>query len=173
MKRKTDPRFDTKTGKTVVSVNDNPPFIVRIKNVTDEKLYNVPLFSVQEVKNDKIRYESVPENIDYEMIIAHFQNSNDEILSSVIIQAFCGYSKFTEKQLNQRFLTEVSEQSGRKTFVPTIMMIHPDQHQQNIIGIPNLHLPIGKQKDDAFANIIFDYLMPETEMIINLYLKRK
>lgn len=149
------------------SVNDcdscQKVFSIRIKNNTDDKLYNVSVFNRKHDKQDKITYSSCIINTDYDLIVTQI-NFKPIKVNSIYMSAFCEFHKFTLKQLTSKLNYKHTKPNGYSAEIPTYHCLHPKQYQMNTIIIDNFNKEI-----DAYSDIILPYLMPETEVILYFY----
>jgi hypothetical protein len=146
------------------------PYTIRVKNLTDEKLYDVDLFNYEHEKQKKIEYSCV-HGVSYEYflrILASYDKPS-ELIKMMRFSAFCDYSKFQNKQLRTCIRTIITELDGCSASIPTEIAIYMNAYQQqgNIIDVP-----ITDNQRIKFSNQLqlrLDYLMPESEMVIHLF----
>jgi hypothetical protein len=146
------------------------PYQIRIKNLTDEKLYDVDLFNYEHEKQNKIAYSCV-HGVSYEYflrILASYDKPS-ELIKMMRFSAFCDYAKFQNKQLRTCIRTIITKLDGCSASIPTEIAIYMNAYQQqgNIIDVP-----ITDNERIKFSNQLqlrLDYLMPETEMVIHLF----
>jgi hypothetical protein len=147
------------------------PYQIRIKNLTDEKLYDVDLFNYEHEKQDKVEYSCGIMGVSYNMFLRHLSALSEpkEQVDLLRISALCDYAKFKSKQLNCRLDTIYEQVNGCSESVPTNigMYFSPHQFQSDIIDI---NLTDGyKIKLFNQLQLRLSYLMPETEMIIKIF----
>jgi hypothetical protein len=146
------------------------PYTIRVKNLTDEKLYDVDLFNYEHEKQKKIKYSCI-HGVSYEYflrILASYDKPS-ELIKAMRFSAFCDYSKFQNKQLRTCIRTIYTKLDGCSSSIPTEIAIYMNAYQMqgNIIDVPI----IGNQtiKFSNQLQLRLDYLMPETEMVIHLF----
>jgi hypothetical protein len=146
------------------------PYTIRVKNLTDEKLYDVDLFNYEHEKQKKIEYSCI-HGVSYEYFLRILASYNKpiELIKMMRFSAFCDYSKFQNKQLRTCIRTIYTKLDGCSASTPTEIAIYMNAYQQqgNIIDVP-----ITDNQKIKFSNQLqlrLDYLMPETEMIIHLF----
>jgi hypothetical protein len=146
------------------------PYTIRVKNLTDEKLYDVDLFNYEHEKQKKIDYSCI-HGVSYEYflrILASYDKPS-ELIKAMRFSAFCDYSKFQNKQLRTCIRTIYTKLDGCSSSIPTEIAIYMNAYQQqgNIIDVPI----IGNQtiKFSNQLQLRLDYLMPESEMVISLF----
>lgn len=156
-------------------VGDKPkesliPYQVRIKNLTDEKLYDVDLFNYEHEKQNKIAY-SCGMGVEYNRFL-RFLSALSEAKEQVVLlrfQVWCDYPKFRSKQLNCCLHKIITNPNGNMQSVPLQVgnYLSPYQQQSDIIDI----LMTDDNKIELFneLQLRLSYLMPETEMIITIY----
>jgi hypothetical protein len=146
------------------------PYTIRIKNLTDEKLYDVDLFNYEHEKQKKIEYSCV-HGVSYEYflrILASYDKPS-ELIKMMRFSAFCDYAKFQNKQLKTCIRTIITKLDGCSASIPTEIAIYMNAYQMqgSIIDVP-----ISDNQRIKFSNQLqlrLDYLMPETEMVIHLF----
>jgi hypothetical protein len=146
------------------------PYTIRVKNLTDEKLYDVDLFNYEHEKQKKIEYSCV-HGVSYEYflrILASYDKPS-ELIKMMRFSAFCDYAKFQNKQLRTCIRTIITKLDGCSASIPTEIAIYMNAYQQqgNIIDVP-----ITDNQRIKFSNQLqlrLDYLMPESEMVIHLF----
>lgn len=160
------PNFDEK--KTPVNLS---PYSIRVKNLTDEKLYDVDLFNYEHEKQKKIEYSSCTHGVTYEYflrILSSWNQASEEI-KTIRFSASCDYKKFQQKQLQTCLRIINTNPNGFSASVPNQLFVHFSAYQMqgNIIDVQFT----DKDKIKLFnqLQLRLDYLMPETEMIIHIY----
>ena len=160
------PNFDEK--KTPVNLS---PYIFRVKNLTDEKLYDVDLFNYEHEKQDKIEYSSCLHGVTYEYflrILSSWNQASEEI-KTIRFSAFCDYKKFQQKQLQTCLRIIRTNPNGFSASVPNQLFVHFSAYQMqgNIIDVQltdNDKIKLFNQ-----LQLRLDYLMPETEILIHIF----
>lgn len=142
------------------------PYIIHIKNLTDEKIYDVKLFDYEFEKQDKIKYSSPISSVDYGQILRTLTGENEprKVIGTIKAIAFCDYKKFQSKQINCKFSVIYSEINGCVITNPYVFIIDPYQHIDGISQKSGLEINFYNKLQIELA-----YLMPETEMTIHLY----
>jgi hypothetical protein len=146
------------------------PYTIRVKNLTDEKLYDVDLFNYEHEKQKKIEYSCIHGvSYGYFLRILASYDKPSELIKAMRFSAFCDYSKFQNKQLRTCIRTIYTKLDGCSSSIPTEIAIYMNAYQQqgNIIDVPI----IGNQtiKFSNQLQLRLDYLMPESEMVISLF----
>lgn len=146
------------------------PYCLHVKNLTDEKLYDVDLFNHDHEKQNKVAY-SCTNGVDYNMFL-RFISSLNEAKEEIVMMRFiavCDYQKFKSKQLRTCLYTIYEEPNGRKVTTPKELSIHLDAYQQQS-DIIQVALS-GKSAIKIFnqLQLRLSYLMPETEMYITIF----
>jgi hypothetical protein len=146
------------------------PYQIRIKNLTDEKLYDVDLFNYEHEKQNKIAY-SCGMGVEYNRFL-RFLSALSEAKEQVFLlrfQVWCDYPKFRSKQLNCCLHKIITNPNGRMQSEPLQVgnYFSAYQQQSDIIDIPMT----DDNKIELFneLQLRLSYLMPETEMIITIY----
>ncbi len=145
-------------------------YTIRIKNLTDEKLYDVDLFNYEHEKQEKIEY-SCTHGVSYEYFLRLLASYNKpiELIRMMRFSAFCDYNKFQNKQLRTSINAIYTKLNGCSESIKTNISIYMNAYQQqsNIIEVPLTDDKIIKLSNELQLRL--DYLMPETEMTINLF----
>jgi hypothetical protein len=152
--------------RQIKTPNYSNPFVIKIKNNTDEKIYNVKLFNYEHEKQSKLKYEhNGIGDTNYNDLLRHISRINEGQMQIGITYLIvsCDYPKFKEKQLYSQFkMIHTDLNKGISSSCKDIFNIDPYQNQD-----------IGIFKDVyEFSNrlqIEFDFIMPETDIIIQLY----
>lgn len=146
------------------------PYCLHVKNLTDEKLYDVDLFNYNHEKQKKVAY-SCTNGVDYNMFL-RFISSLNEAKEEIVMMRFiavCDYPKFRSKQLRTCLFTIYEEPNGRKVSMPTELSIHFSEYQfqSDIIEVALS----GKSAIKIFnqLQLRLAYLMPEAEMHITIF----
>lgn len=156
-------------------VGDKPkqsvfPYQVRIKNLTDEKLYDVDLFNYEHEKQNKIAY-SCGMGVEYNRFLRFLSalSEEKEQVKLLRVQVWCDYPKFRSKQLNCCLHRIIQNPNGCLESVPLEVghYLSASQFQSDIIDIPMT----DDNKIELFneLQLRLSYLMPETEMIITIF----
>ena len=146
------------------------PYQIHIKNLTDEKLYDVDLFNYEHEKQNKIAY-SCGAGVDYNNFLRFLSALSEakEQVKLLRVQVWCDYPKFRNKQLNCCLHRIITNPNGCLESVAlqvgNYFMAY--QHQSDIIDIPMT----DDNKIELFneLQLRLSYLMPETEMIITIF----
>lgn len=146
------------------------PYSFHIKNLTDEKLYDVDLFNYDHEKQNKVAY-SCTNGVDYNMFL-RFLSSLNEAKEEIVMMRFiavCDYQKFKSKQLRTCLYTIYEEPNGRKVSKPTELSIHLSAYQQQS-DLIQVDLS-GKSTIKIFnqLQLRLAYLMPEAEMHVAIF----
>ena len=156
-------------------VGDKPkqsvfPYQVCIKNLTDEKLYDVDLFNYEHEKQNKIAY-SCGMGVEYNRFLRFLSALSEakEQVKLLRVQVWCDYPKFRSKQLNCCLHRIIQNPNGCLESVPLEVghYLSASQFQSDIIDIPMT----DDNKIELFneLQLRLSYLMPETEMIITIF----
>jgi hypothetical protein len=174
--------LDESTQKESVEINlgdvvaeSNPiqnlsPYAIRVKNLTDEKIYDVDLFNYEHEKQNKIEY-SCGMGVEYKSFLRFLSALSEakEQVKLLRIQVWCDYPKFRSKQLNCCLHRIITTPNGRMQSDPLQVGNYFSSYQQqsDIIDIPMT----DDNKIELFnqLQLRLSYLMPETEMIITIY----
>ena len=146
------------------------PYCLHVKNLADEKLYDVDLFNYNHEKQNKVAY-SCTNGVDYNMFL-RFLSSLNEAKEEIVMMRFiavCDYQKFKSKQLRTCLSTIYEEPNGRKVSMPKELSIHFSAYQQQS-DIIQVDLS-GKSTIKIFnqLQLRLAYLMPEAEMHITIF----
>tara|TARA_R110000868_G_scaffold323015_3_gene583949 strand:+ start:35 stop:727 length:693 start_codon:yes stop_codon:yes gene_type:complete len=150
--------------------NNLYPYCLHIKNLTDEKLYDVDLFNYDHEKQNKVAY-SCTNGVLYDRFLGFLSSLNEpkEEIRLIRFTADCDYHKFKRKQLQSCVHTIYSEPNGSMVYTPTNLIVYFSayQHQSDIIDVPLS----GKSQIKLFnqLQLRLSYLMPETEMYITIF----
>ena len=158
--KKTESKVEKKNNRIVA------PYIIHIKNLTDEKLYDVKLFDYGFSKQEKIKYSCPISSVDYDDILNTLIGENEprEVIGTIRAMVFCDYKKFQSKQINCHFYVIEKNINGCEIRTPYDFTIDPYQSQEEIVVVTDLKINFYNK-----LQIQFVYLMPETEMTIYLY----
>ena len=146
------------------------PYQIRIKNLTDEKLYDVDLFNYEHEKQNKIAY-SCGMGVEYNRFLRFLCALSEakEQVKLLRVQVWCDYPKFRSKQLNCCLHRIIQNPNGCLESVPLQVghYLSASQFQSDIIDIPMT----DDNKIELFneLELRLSYLMPETEMIITIF----
>jgi hypothetical protein len=146
------------------------PYTIRVKNLTDEKLYDVDLFNYEHEKQKKIEYSCI-QGVSYQYflrILSSWNQASEEI-KTIRFSASCDYKKFQQKQLQTCLRIISTNPNGFSASVPNKLFIHFSAYQMqgNIIDVQftdNDKIKLFNQ-----LQLRLDYLMPETEMLIHIF----
>lgn len=142
----------------------NTPFVVNVKNLTDEKLYDVNLIDYEHEKQKKIEFSMGVSGVLYNEFLRQLQHKEITI-DTTYIKAHCDYSKFEKRQLSCVLLSKTQDAQGHRIDKPMFSIIDPYQYQSNCVVI-NAEYPI------SYMSFLFlNYLMPETDITIFLFPK--
>ena len=146
---------------------------IRIKNLTDEKLYDVDLFNYEHEKQNKIAY-SCGMGVDYNSFLRSIASNSlsKEQVTLLKFQVFCDYPKFINKQLNC-CLHKIIENPNERMKSESLQVgnyFSAYQQQFDIIDIPMT----DDNKIELFneLQLRLSYLMPEIEIIITIFLTK-
>ena len=147
---------------------------VSIKNITDEKIYNVNLFDnkMSDSKpSDKLLYSSDIAPYNHLLnVIATNELAKMQVYKA-IYRAHCDYKKFLVKQLHSNLIFYQGDHNGKSRYQILPSGYNVMQQQETVVEV-DADLTIATQYVlDALFNIEIPYLMPETE--INVVLKLK
>ena len=146
------------------------PYCLHIKNLTDEKLYDVDLFNYDHEKQNKVAY-SCTNGVPYDRFLGFLSALSEakEEIRLIRFTADCDYHKFKSKQLKSCVHTIYSEPNGSMVSMPTNLIVYFSayQHQSDIIDVPFS----GESRIKLFnqLQLRLSYLMPETEMYITIF----
>jgi hypothetical protein len=146
------------------------PYQIRIKNLTDEKLYDVDLFNYEHEKQNKVAY-SCGMGVEYNRFLRNLSALSEakEQVTLLRFQVWCDYPKFRSKQLNCCLHKIITNPNGRMQSEPLQVgnYFSAYKQQSDIIDIPMT----DDNKIEFFneLQLRLSYLMPETEIIITIY----
>jgi hypothetical protein len=145
------------------------PYQIRIKNLTDEKLYDVDLFNYKHEKQNKIEY-SCGMGVDYDKFLRILASNrlSEERVDLFRINAWCDYPKFRNKQLNSCLHTIYEEPNGISSSCPTGLGIYFSAYQMQS-DIIDVRVDSLKIQLNNLLQLRLSYLMPETEMVITIF----
>ena len=143
------------------------PFIVKIKNLTDEKLYGIQLLDYNHQDQRKVEYSMGVTGVEYEDFLQMLKNQ-EVVISTTLLMADCDYNKFVRRQISSTIIpasikSENEDWAHGLPITPTIDPMH--NFSDRVIIKKEFTL-------SHFNNLIFDFLMPETDIRLNLYPKR-
>lgn len=145
------------------------PYQIHIKNLTDEKLYDVDIFNYEHDKQRKIEY-SCTNGVPYERFLRSLSSNclSEEKVDLFRLMAWCDYAKFQNKQLNCCLHTIYEKPNGNYSSVPTHVGIYFSAYQQqsSIVDVKNDGLKIQLNNE---LQLRLSYLMPETEITITIF----
>jgi hypothetical protein len=145
------------------------PYQIRIKNLTDEKLYDVDLFNYKHDKQNKIEY-SCGMGVDYDKFLRILASNrlSEERVDLFRINAWCDYPKFRNKQLNSCLHTIYEEPNGISSSCPTGLGIYFSAYQMQS-DIIDVRVDSLKIQLNNLLQLRLSYLMPETEMVFTIF----
>ena len=138
------------------------PYIIHIKNLTDEKLYNVKLLDHDYKDQNKISYELGAGNVTYHEFLMALAYQPIMIRETYII-AHCDYEKFQKRQLSSSFMIYERTIQGDEIATPQAIVLDPWQVQDDRVVVNK------EYKLSMMDSIEFEYLMPETDIRLFLY----
>ena len=157
-------------GGMIEAMNTPAPYCFHIKNLTDEKLYDVDLFNYDHEKQNKVAY-SCTNGVPYDSFLRFLSALSEakEQVSLLRFQVWCDYPKFRSKQLNCCLNEIYQEPNGNMQSIPLQVgnYLSANQHQSNIIDVP-----FSEENRIKLFNKLqlrLSYLMPETEMYITIF----
>lgn len=138
------------------------PLIITIKNLTDEKFYDLSVINHEHEKQKKISYECPIFGISYNSLLMKLQDKTYNIDKTMFI-SYCGYEKFRQKQLQTPWKVKETKANGDAEERFSILTMDPYQSQSDRV--------INDKKFDLNPNtdVKLSYLMPETEITIRFY----
>lgn len=165
-----DELFDitTMVGKEIKKEQLNP-YQIRIKNLTDEKIYDVDLFNYKHEKQNKIQY-SCGMGVDYDRFLRILASNrlSEERIDLFRVNAWCDYAKFRNKQLHSCLHTIYEEPNGNSSSSPTAIGIYFSAYQQQA-DIVDVRVDSLKIQLNNLLQLRLSYLMPETEITITIF----
>jgi len=144
-------------------MNYGTPYIIEIKNRSDDKHYDVKLLDVDHEKQKRVDYNIPFSNIGYEEVIRSLEQRQQRI-KNVMVTASCDYAKFRRRQLSCVLSAVERNLMGGCTEKPIILTIDPFQFQDDRVVMKSDFLLQG-----SMGNIELNYLMPETDVTLYLY----
>jgi hypothetical protein len=168
------PEYPNFLNQTVIDSNEshtNHFISLKIKNLTDEKLKNVKIFNFDSKNQEQVEYSVLHSSMKYEDFLRKYQlldNDKHTIIKTRIISK-CDYKKYELKQINSNINCIVESIFGLKSSTPIKSQIYLSafQFQQNIVDIDFKILITSN------LELELEYLMPETEIIINFSILTK
>lgn len=141
------------------------PFCVRIRNLTDEKLYDVKVFDFDHTKQRKIEYSSFLPTVTYDQLLRQLQSYDDKKFDIVLLRHFvlCDYVKFQKKQLSCDINLVIKDSNGCESWQSNHFLIDAYQQQNSVCELET------KMPFSVKSNLHYDFLMPETEIKLFLY----
>ncbi len=135
-----------------------------IANNTDEKLYNVPFFSIENDETNhpssKISYTSRTKGLEYKDLVKEIRESGGKI-HEIMMYASGDYNKFVTKQLFCCLESDLFPYLVRQ------LTLDPYQHQ-GFVTRTIFDESINSLGIDSQINI--SYLMPEVKVILHIFL---
>lgn len=143
------------------------PIIIKLKNNTDDKFYDVKLIDYDYLQNNKIEYSCITPGITYEIFLrqARMYNSvNTHIFfSKVEVKSFCDYQKFKDIQRHSVLSAVHKELTGD---IYTNKKSPEFNVKKRISSYDfNFDCPFF-----FLSNLIFQHLMPDTTIEVKLYI---
>lgn len=151
----------------------NDPIIIKIKNNTLDRLFDVKLMEVDfEKMEKKISYSMGIVGLSYKEFIFMMTTQTLEV-DSIQIRAKHDYQKYQNKQLLTPLNATNKDVFGRRHTQYMYPSMNPLQEDKGIsvINGRNSNLPKNLKISCPDQNIIISELLPETEVIISLYPK--
>lgn len=143
------------------------PMSIKIRNLTDEKLYNVKVFDYKHSFQRKLEYTPLTPGLEYDDILRQLAAENEcriIIGMTALTVAYFGKLDHVEKrQINSQMTIKYKTMFGIVAEQP--MNIFMDAYQQQpdtIIGRKSYGL-------DNSLSLELEYLLPNTEVIISMY----
>jgi len=155
-------------GKSIKEEKLNP-YQIRIKNLTDEKLYDVDLFNYKHEKQNKIKY-SCGMGVDYDKFLRILASNSlsEEKIDLIQFMAFCDYDKFRNKQIISSLSTIYEEPNGISSSIKTNIGNYFSAYQQQA-NIVDMKVDSLKIQLNNLLQLRLSYLMPETEIVITIF----
>lgn len=154
------------------------PYILTVKNLTDEKLYAVEVLNSEFEKQNKVDYCMGVHGVNYYHFLQqvfHRHDIDEKSLNNKVhmlrVRAYCEFGKFQTKQLYATLGIGYHDAHGNKTTRPLSLSMDAYQQQPNIIDkkIPeDFNFYFNRN-----LRITLPYLMPETEVTFYFYLAEK
>jgi hypothetical protein len=144
------------------NINEHRSIVIKIKNISEDKFYNVNVFNHKFENLFGIHYSSLTPNISYEQICQELLSYKKSkfIIRQIRHHVLCDYLRFRQRQVICGIeLIEASLRDYKR------FSIDPYQFQSDTCEIKNLELPYIHS-----SNIIYEFLMPETEIHLVLSL---
>ena len=141
------------------------PYIITLKNTTDEKFYDVDVINYEHEKQDKIKYECNITGVTYNDFLRTLIGEYTPKIKIVrtLIVAHCDYKKFEGKQLNSIVGIRTQDSCGNAFDHPASFIIDPYQNQiDRVVSDYNYYLW-------SQLRLKMRFLMPETEVTFRLY----
>jgi hypothetical protein len=138
-------------------------FILKVKNVTDDKIYNLNLL---ENLDQRVSINYGIDGIsldDFRELI----KSQITTIGVVKFKAFYEFKKFVEKQLECSFTIDFTDKKGNKS--KKIVRLMTDPYQYDPTQITTHDSFVMTNIDGCNTSLILEYLMPEMELFIYLY----
>ena len=138
-------------------------FILKLKNVTDEKIYNLNLL---ENLDERVLINYAEEGVsldDFKKLI----KAQITTIGVVKFKAFYEFRKFVEKQLECSFTIDFTDKRGNKSKKTIRLMTDP--YQFDLTQITTHDSFVMTNIDGCSTSLILEYLMPEMELFIYLY----
>ena len=146
------------------------PYSIRIKNTTKDIIHNVKVFDFEHEKQSKIEYYCPYRHVEYNDVLRTLQSYQKSEFEIGMFRHFviCNDADSNEKQINCAITTEIINPNGCMLSQSKQMMIDRNQFQSSICELKDFNFPFF-----VMANIVYEFLMPETEIIIHLFPNKK
>jgi len=142
------------------------PIVVKVKNKTDEKLYNIPILDYNNEFSEKVKFYSGVSTISYQDILMSLKSKGLEF-SLIRVQVCSDCHKFAGKQLSQTYRISQKEINGKMIDCPVPFLIDPMQMQSDICESRyNFNMGII---DGHIHNLTMGHLMPEVECVFTIF----
>jgi hypothetical protein len=152
------------------------PYSFMIKNLTDDKFYDVDIFNYDHKNQKNIEYHCL-NGISYDTFLRRLSaiTKSEEEIEFVRILVSCDYPKFRRKQLISSIFTSYVKKNGSAlhTPAPTGLFLDVYQQQSDMIDM-SLNEQMFKGNKILLSNelqLTLAYLMPEATVTITLYPK--
>ncbi len=147
------------------------PIVIKLTNLSDDKLYKVSVFNPEHEKQKAIKYEVLSGlDVSYNQMI-HNVMANAQTIGKVLNDSECAFHKFQQKQTNCPVALKSVDGCGIVTKLGRLFSMSPFQQQSHIS-----ELLINSEDNwvlKSYSDMILDYLMPETTVIYRFYPRNK
>lgn len=159
--------FDATQQSSVTSI----PIVIKLTNLSDDKLYKVSVFNPEHEKQTAIKYEVLSGvDVSYNQMI-HDVMANARTIGKVLNESECAFRKFQQKQTISPVALKSVDTYGIVTKLGRLFYMNAFQQQSHISK-----LAINPEDNwvlKSFSDMILDYLMPETTVIFRFYPRNK